>query len=57
MWRRCARLIGYMPDLNDFHAFMSTSGGGSSGGGGSPGCFTWILVGLAIIWLIGKLAG
>lgn len=57
MWRRCARLIGYMPDLNDFHAFKSTSSGGNSGGGNSPGCFTWILVGLAIIWLIGKMAG
>lgn len=47
-----------MPDLNDFHAFKSTSGGGSSGGGvGGPGCFTWILIGLGILWLIGKLFG
>lgn len=45
-----------MPDLNDFHAFKSTSGG-SSGGGGGSGCFTWILVGLAILWIIGKLSG
>lgn len=45
-----------MPDLNDFHAFKSTSGGGGSGGGGS-GCFTWILVGLVILWIIGKLSG
>ena len=44
-----------MPDLNDFHAFKSTSGGGGAGGG--SGCFTWILVGLAILWIIGKLSG
>ena len=46
-----------MPDLNDFHAFKSTSGGGVSGGGCGSGCVTWILVGLAILWIIGKLAG
>jgi len=46
-----------MPDLNDFHAFKSTSGGGGSGGGCGSGCVTWILVGLAILWIIGKLAG
>ena len=27
-----------MPDMNDFHAFKSTSGGNGSGGGGF-GCF------------------
>ena len=46
-----------MPDLNDFHACKSTSGGGGTGGGGGSGCFTWILVGLAILWIIGKLSG
>ena len=48
-----------MPDLDDFHAFLSTSGGsGSSGGAGcSGGCLPWILAGLAILWIIGKLAG
>ena len=46
-----------MPDMNDFHAFKSTSGGGGSGGGCGSGCVTWILVGLAILWIIGKLAG
>lgn len=46
-----------MPDLNDFYAFKSTSGGGSGGGGGGSGCFTWILFGIAILWVIGKLAG
>jgi hypothetical protein len=44
-----------MADLNDFHAFNSTSGGGGSGGGCNLGCFTWILIGLAILWIIGKL--
>ena len=46
-----------MPDLNDFHAFQSTSGGssGSGGTGCSGGCFTWILAGLMALWIIGKL--
>lgn len=46
-----------MPDLNDFHAFQSTSGGSNSGSGigCSGGCFTWILVILALLWIIGKL--
>lgn len=50
-----------MPDLDDFHAFTSTSGSRSgSGGSGSssgPGCLTWILIILAILWLIGKFSG
>ena len=48
-----------MPDLNDFHAFQSTSGGsGSNGGAGSSGgCLIWVLAGLAILCIIGKLAG
>lgn len=46
-----------MPDLNDFHAFQSTSGGSSGGGGSgsSVGCLTWILAGLAMLWIIGKI--
>lgn len=50
-----------MPDLNDFHAFQSTSGGGGGGSGGSGGrgcgggIFTWILVIAVILWIIGKL--
>lgn len=48
-----------MPDMNDFHAFKSTSGG--SGGGGSlgcpSGCLPWILGTLAILYLIGKIFG
>jgi len=43
-----------MPDLNDFHAFKSTSGGsdgGSSGGGGGFGC-GWVVIVVVIIALI-----
>ena len=46
-----------MPDLNDFHAFKSTGGGNGGGAGCSGGCFPWILAGLVILWIIGKLAG
>ena len=47
-----------MPDMNDFHAFQSTSvGNGSSGASCSGGCLPWILVGLAILWIIGKFGG
>ena len=42
-----------MPDLDDFYAFKSTSGGG---GGCSGSFFTWILVILGILWAIGKLS-
>lgn len=45
-----------MPDLGDFHAFNSTSGGsggGSSGGGsGGFGCATWIVIGIVVFFLI-----
>lgn len=36
-----------MPDLNDYHAFTSTSGGSSGGRGGgcSSGCEPWISLG------------
>ena len=48
-----------MPDLNDFHAFKSTSGGsggkGSSGGGGI-GCAAWIVIGIVVFMLISFLA-
>lgn len=47
-----------MPGMDDFHAFKSTSGGSSSSGG--SGCsgsfFTWILVIVAVLWVIGKLS-
>ena len=40
-----------MPDMNDYHAFKSTSGGSSSGsgGGGGLGCGGFVLVILAIM--------
>ena len=48
-----------MSDLNDFHAFKSTSGGsdvtGSSGGGGI-GCAAWIVIGIVVFMLISFLA-
>ena len=48
-----------MPGMDDFHTFKSTSGssGGSGGSGCSSGLFTWILVIVAVLWVIGKLSG
>lgn len=43
-----------MPDLDDFYAFKSTTGG-SGGGGCSGSIFIWILVIIGIIELIGKI--
>lgn len=46
-----------MPDLNDFHAFQSTSsesngnGGGGGGGGGNFGC-GWVVIIVVIFMLI-----
>lgn len=42
-----------MPDMNDFHAFKSTSGGGGStgGGGGDFGC-GWVVIVVVVIALI-----
>ena len=48
-----------MPNLNDFHAYKSTSGGsggtGGSGGGGI-GCAAWIVIGIVVFMLISFLA-
>ena len=45
-----------MPDLNDYHAFQSTTGGGSGNGGGcSGGCLPCILAGIGLLWLSGWL--
>ncbi len=48
-----------MPDLDDFHAFQSTTSGSGSNGhsSGSAGCLTWVLVVIGILWIIGKVAG
>ncbi len=41
-----------MPDLNDYHAFKSTSGGENSGGGGDGlGC-GWVVIVIGVIMLI-----
>lgn len=42
-----------MPDLNDFHAFKSTSGGGGSGIGCSAPFWIIIIV-IALITLLGQ---
>ena len=48
-----------MPDMNDFHAFNSTSGGsiGNSGGGGGRGFGCgWIVVVIVVVLMISMLA-
>ena len=40
-----------MPDLNDYHAFTSTTSGGGSGCSG--GCLPWVLGTFAILLAIG----
>ena len=48
-----------MPDMNDYHAFKSTSGGsgGSSGGGGGKGFGRgWIVIVIVVILLISFIA-
>ena len=46
-----------MPDLNDFHAFKSTSSGNGSGSGIHSGCLSpLVIIGLivALLMLLGK---
>lgn len=44
--------------MDDYHAFTSTTGGSGGGGFGcSSGCLPWLIAGLAILYLIGKLFG
>ena len=48
-----------MPDMNDYHAFKSTSGGsgGGSGGGGGKGFGCgWIVIVIVVILLISFIA-
>ena len=47
-----------MPDMNDYHAFKSTSGGsgGGSGGGKGFGC-GWIVIVIVVLMLIFFIAG
>ena len=45
-----------MPNLNDYHAFKNTSGGGSGGGkGGGLGC-GWIVIVIVAYMLISFIA-
>ena len=47
-----------MPNMNDFYAFKSTSGGGDNGGGGCFGnVLVWLIIIFAIITFIGKMCG
>ena len=48
-----------MLDMDDFHAFQSTTGGNGdndTGYGCSGGCLTWILAVFAMFYLISKLS-
>ncbi len=46
-----------MPNLNDYHAFKSTSGSGRDGRGSGCSNHPWIWIGIIvlIIYLIGRL--
>lgn len=44
-----------MPDLNDFYAFKSTSGGNNGGCGCSGGAWIWVIVVFVVLYFIGKL--
>ena len=50
-----------MPNVDDFHAFQSTTGGSSGGSGCSGGCLNptiiTIVVIVAILYIVGKLFG
>lgn len=43
-----------MPDLNDFHAYKSTSGGsgGTGSSGGGIGCAAWLVIAIVVFMLI-----
>ena len=45
-----------MHDLDDFYAFMLTSENEDTGSHSSGcGCLPWLVIGLAVLWIIGKL--
>lgn len=48
--------IFVMPDLNDFHAFKSTTSGNQGGGNGSGCLKPWVVIVIiiAVLILIGK---
>ena len=43
-----------MPDLNDFHAYKSTSvgSGGTGSSGGGIGCAAWLVIAIVVFMLI-----
>lgn len=42
--------------MDDYHGFTSTTGdGGGGGGGGCSGCLVWVLLGIGLLYLIGKI--
>lgn len=48
--------------MDDYHAYMSCcseeeTDSQSSGSGCSPGCLTWILAALSLLWIINALFG
>lgn len=43
-----------MPDLNDYHAFTSTTSGGG-GAGCSSGCLPWFCGVIIVLWAISML--
>lgn len=45
-----------MPNMNDFHAFKSTSGGSDGGSSGGPGCATWVVIAIVAFFLISFIA-
>ena len=40
-----------MPNLNDYHAYKSTSGGSGGSGGGRIGCAAWIVI-VVVVFLL-----
>ena len=46
--------ITYYKDLDDFFAYRLSRGSNDSGNGGC-GCLPWLMIGLAVMWIIGKL--
>ena len=45
-----------MPNLDDYHAFESTSGGSGGGNGDGIGCLAWVVIGITAFLLIYSIA-
>ncbi len=50
-----------MPDMSDYHAYSSTTGGSDSSSSGGSGCswrvIIWIVVIVELLTLLGKCSG